>query len=311
MTDTDKIDIYITRDTYKKMFDYVFATKLEISGLGRVEKKEDRLVITDVAIFEQEVSGASTELDIDAIAKFMIDLDKNGEDMSLWKVWWHSHNSMSAFFSGTDTNTMQELGNTFDYLISIVLNFDKENKTQFNLFNPVSIEVGANLIVEDDEKYVVDKDIIKEVAEKVKEKNESHGNFSFGNKDKDRQPNTEVGFVRNRKGEYSIDEKKGYDDYDDFDEYYRSVDYPYTQEDFDKDEEKDTIEAVKMRAKYMKYYSRLIKSKKWNEKEFLNNFYEDKSICGARKCKTFSDRLNCNKCNNLEGFAEFLISITQ
>lgn len=163
------MDIYIEKKTYEKLCQYILATELEISGFGKVERINGELRITDVRIFEQEVTGGSTDLDMDDIAKFLIEENKKGEDVSKYKLWWHSHNTMSAYFSGTDTSTIAELGKSFDWLISIVGNHKEEFESRIDIFFPGKHTIEANLMIIGEERKIP-KSIQEEVQKKVKEK---------------------------------------------------------------------------------------------------------------------------------------------
>lgn len=67
-------------------------------------------------------------------AKVMFKMDKAGESLKDWNVWWHSHSTMGVFWSGTDNNTILEHANNGGYLISIVTNKEGKFKTRIDIF---------------------------------------------------------------------------------------------------------------------------------------------------------------------------------
>src|SRR5258708_18832041 len=110
---------------YKKFRAYLHSVETEISGFGKVEKDGDNLIVTDVKIFAQVVSGSHTVMDARALAAFWDELIVAGEDIGQWKLWWHSHVNMPALFSNTDYNTIDEFDSEMpeeNWMLSIVSN---------------------------------------------------------------------------------------------------------------------------------------------------------------------------------------------
>lgn len=105
--------IILTRKLYNRMLAYARVTDGEVSGWGRtqttrVTPEETIVHVHNIKIFKQVVTGAHTTLDNVALTGFYVDLVRAGEDPKLWNLWWHSHNTFSVFFSGVDTNTIEE-----------------------------------------------------------------------------------------------------------------------------------------------------------------------------------------------------------
>lgn len=153
---------------------YTQFAKGEVSGIGKSVINEDGdAVVTDIALFDQECTGATTDIDDEALAKFMNDLHQAGESLADWNLWWHTHADMSVFWSSTDDNTIAEHSGNHDYLISIVTNkkgdlkgrldvFPKDNSPFKKQFNPVKYD---DLDIE----VLVDDELKKEVGEKIEE----------------------------------------------------------------------------------------------------------------------------------------------
>jgi len=120
--------IILTQSQWNEIKYYVAECPMEISGMGNVIiDKDGNFRVTKLAMLEQEVSGASTDIDPTAIAKLMGELRNEEGSLSFW---WHSHVNMSAFFSGTDEATILEHGKN-GYCIALVMNKQGEYKTAY------------------------------------------------------------------------------------------------------------------------------------------------------------------------------------
>jgi proteasome lid subunit RPN8/RPN11 len=93
----------------------------EIGGLLRIQTQADGSYrAIDLMVFEQEVTGAYFELDGVAVAKFNMQLVREGrkDEIAEWKSLIHSHPSMTPFMSGTDRENIERLaGNGFAFSV--------------------------------------------------------------------------------------------------------------------------------------------------------------------------------------------------
>lgn len=147
----------------------------EISGLGRVVHNEDKdLVVEDVDIFEQEVSGGHSDIDNGALAKFIHEKTQAGEDLSQWRFWWHSHAEMSSFFSPTDTDTIDRSSN-MPWMASFVTNKKREDKARLDLYEPFRAywELTVEELSEDNEE--LKKLCAEQIELKVRKKSYGYG----------------------------------------------------------------------------------------------------------------------------------------
>lgn len=158
-------------EVYQKMFSYIKAIDEEISGLGSVEIDGNTIRVKDVFLLEQQVSGGSTRLDVDGLTKFYDNKMKGGDDLSSYKIWWHSHNTMATFWSGIDEATIEdfntEKNDSHNWMLSIVGNHAMDLKIRLDIFKPFRVTV-------EDIKYEVNylsdeakEEIKREVASKV------------------------------------------------------------------------------------------------------------------------------------------------
>ena len=77
--------------------------KNEISGLmTAVPQKDGRFKLSDVEILKQENTGSNTELDGQAVTDYTMKQAMKYKNTDMKFVWWHSHHTMGAFWSGTD-----------------------------------------------------------------------------------------------------------------------------------------------------------------------------------------------------------------
>ncbi len=164
--------IVIQSQAWEKIMQFTMLATGEISGLGKVEKLNGHLTVTDVEIFEQTTSGAHSTIPTEALAKFQDDVVRAGGSMKNYTLWWHSHAHMAVFFSGTDTNTID--GSTeFPYLVSLVVNKKAEYKARLDIHHPVHLcaeNIDVEILDEDD-----DEDITaarKTLGELVEKRNE-------------------------------------------------------------------------------------------------------------------------------------------
>lgn len=82
--------------------------------------EDDNLVIKCVDLFVMDIGTATyTEFDMSPdVLSYMMEHDLLDCHMGLI----HSHNSMSTFFSGTDTQTLREEGNRRNHFLSLIVN---------------------------------------------------------------------------------------------------------------------------------------------------------------------------------------------
>lgn len=94
---TSKIEV--SELAYKKLFYYVDATNIEISGLGSAQKMDkNSFLIKDLYLFKQESTMANTLLSQEAIAQFLTSWITLGKNPSEIRLWWHSHADGNVFW---------------------------------------------------------------------------------------------------------------------------------------------------------------------------------------------------------------------
>lgn len=160
------LKIKITEEAYQKLRYFTLECDFEISGLGKVMELEDVFIIYDIEILKQTVSRAHSSLDINDLAKFLNEKLIKKENIKDYKVWWHSHDNMDAYFSPIDDSTI-ELSTEFLYLISVVMNKREEMQARLDIFKPIrlTLPISVEVSLDDDEK--IRKSCQQEITKKV------------------------------------------------------------------------------------------------------------------------------------------------
>lgn len=163
--------VLIARGAYMDMY-YIAAASGsdEISWLGTVRKKGDTFLVEEVFLFEQKVSGASTNLEPTDVAAVATDLIQRGEleKVNNIKFWGHVHPGNSTSPSGQDESQMDVFRDGNDWFLRGI--FGRNGRAEFTLldysrgmrFNDVPWE----LFVPDS--AVREAEIKAQVAQKVK-----------------------------------------------------------------------------------------------------------------------------------------------
>lgn len=159
--------LIIPKEIEAKIHAYVMSVNSEIAGMGKVHIEGENIIVDDVMIYEQTVTGATADLSQGAIAKWLTELVRAGGSPKEWKLWWHSHHTMSAFFSGRDTATI-DLQTESDWLVSLVVNCKREREARIDLYRPFRMaETDIDIEITGDPAFVVPPEIAEEVARKV------------------------------------------------------------------------------------------------------------------------------------------------
>ena len=145
--------------------------KNEISGLMTAIPQEDgRFKIGNVEILKQENTGTNTELDGDAVSAYMMKygMKYNNPDMKF--VWWHSHHTMQAFWSGTDVKEIEAWENN-SFSLALVINLKEEYLFRVSFWKtnglPVEQHVDTTLTIERKEPKIKILDSMKKQYEEL------------------------------------------------------------------------------------------------------------------------------------------------
>jgi len=155
------MEFYITKKAWKKVIDYAQASynkfSSEIGGFMIMKQdKEGDYILSEPEILKQTVTGGTTEMEKEEVADYYVKAaEKHGNNIRF--VWWHSHANMKAFWSGTDTSTMEEYSGS-DWAAFLVVNIKGEHKFSVKMWNPINVleDVELNILGQTVPKVITD-----------------------------------------------------------------------------------------------------------------------------------------------------------
>jgi len=165
----------IKHKAYAKIEAYARAEKKkgEIGGLllGKLDGDGD-VTIKDAILLKQLKTDTSFEIDDDAL----MDLTKNASAKRLKSIvgWWHSHHTMSTFWSPTDVECFKRICNLSGFCFGVVVAFGNGKKANMRMKSRVMIKNKKDQLLDIDDikvdiyreqDYVVD---IKKLATEIK-----------------------------------------------------------------------------------------------------------------------------------------------
>ncbi len=167
-------ELRLTPRAHEKLDCWTDLASGEVSGLGTTTEVRDRdgrieaIRVDNVHLLEQHCSESSTEMDSEAVARFLHEAACNDRADSV-RLWWHSHADMDVFWSGTDEETVERIGGA-PYFVSLVCNKAGHRRARLDLFEPFRITVDElpwNVIVPE---VGVEQDCIEAFEDKVIER---------------------------------------------------------------------------------------------------------------------------------------------
>lgn len=166
--EVEDLEIQLPYEVWVKLMTYTKLIDEEINGLGIVEREGSKFIIKDLVLLEQKVSSAQCDIKPDAMVSLMQEMIEagRGEDIPKLRLWWHSHNSMGAFWSSTDDSTGKNFAGS-EFLVSIVTNHKGEMRGKVNLYSPIDLtidNVGITVL-----KPMPDPEIIEKCKEDIRQ----------------------------------------------------------------------------------------------------------------------------------------------
>lgn len=136
-----KTDLLMPPEVYRRLFLYAELCPKEISGLGLIRKEEGRFYCDEIALVEQEVGVAHTDMSPEGLSEFLTRMGKERPDTwGNWKLWWHSHCDMGVAFSGTDEETLRELARVSgDWFFGLVTNKKRASQLYVATRDPIPL----------------------------------------------------------------------------------------------------------------------------------------------------------------------------
>lgn len=121
--------LIIPRAVMDKINWWMHKTNKEVSGFGSLhfDDTTSTFTVKDAILLKQEVTGASAEIDPNAMAKAMFRM----KDDPLGLKWhWHSHVNMGVFWSADDMEIIRSLGQR-SWVLATVFNYKEEHLTAY------------------------------------------------------------------------------------------------------------------------------------------------------------------------------------
>jgi hypothetical protein len=161
---------------WKKIQDYAHSAHdlfngAEIGGMAIMEEREKgEWWLIDPIILKQEVSGGSTSLDQEELAHYYTDvaMKRKNNPLRYRFLWWHSHHTMGAFWSGTDDKAIEEMSDG-DFSFALVVSWKSdpnEHILRVSYWDPEEAHVDTEFDIIDQPVKKIAKSIVKEVTEK-------------------------------------------------------------------------------------------------------------------------------------------------
>jgi len=159
---------YITQKNWDKILGYAeeaYETeKSEIGGMSvMVEDKDGDWILEDPVILKQEISSGNTVIEKEALSRYYSAVGKKMGKKNFRFCWWHSHHTMSAFWSGTDITAIEEYSDG-DFSFALVVNLKGEYKFRVSVWKPLAVHEDTELEILDRKNRCT-----KKMAEEVKE----------------------------------------------------------------------------------------------------------------------------------------------
>ena len=164
------MEVCINKKDWDKIINYARCSSdkwgTEIGGMAvTIQDDDDDWIIKDPVIMKQEVSGGLCELDKTKLAEYYSKMAIKYSKKNMRFCWWHSHAKMAAFWSGTDTNTIDEYEDG-DLSFALVVNVKEEYKCRVSVWKPFIIHEDVELnIIDKTSGYKIPKKLEREVAE--------------------------------------------------------------------------------------------------------------------------------------------------
>lgn len=165
-----KVELTLKSKALEKLRYYVEECPAEISGFGKIRDVSKGGIkmfeCYDIEILPQTVSGADANITMEDIAKFLTEKIRAKQNPAEYRLWWHSHATMAAFFSNTDDTTINQ-SSEFPYLLSLVTNKAGDYEARLDIHRPLRMTAEVDVFLESFGNERLREQIRKEIDEKV------------------------------------------------------------------------------------------------------------------------------------------------
>ena len=185
--------VMLSPKAFSQLFGYAYATDLEVSLLGIVDRDGPAFTVREFFLLEQEGAHSHTEIDAEDTAKLIEKLFAEGrsDDAKMLRCWAHSHPGMDVFWSQTDDTNCRRM--VSDWLVSIVVSDRFRIRCRIDVTAPIPFTLDHVPVFCQSPVDAETADRCKtEVAEKIKHvplfggrnrKDKKEGKMQIGDKD--------------------------------------------------------------------------------------------------------------------------------
>ena len=143
---------YISKKNWNKILGYAEEAyeehKSEIGGMSvMVKDKDGDWELQQPVILKQEISSGNTVIDKEALAEYYVKQANKMGKKDFRFCWWHSHHTMSAFWSSTDLTAIDEYSDG-DFSFALVINLKGEYKFRASVWQPVEVHQDIELEIQ-------------------------------------------------------------------------------------------------------------------------------------------------------------------
>ena len=176
-------DFYISEKDWNTIQNYAQVayddSKSEIGGmLVAIEDEDGDWQLKDPVILKQQISAGNCVLDKDDLALYYTKVGTKLKKKNFRFVWWHSHHTMAAFWSGTDLTAIKEYSDG-DFSFALVVNLKEEYKLRVSVWKPFEVHEDVELSIITKEKKIPQK-IQDEVSDKCSAIVHQYGTWKKG-----------------------------------------------------------------------------------------------------------------------------------
>ncbi len=151
----EELSLRFTRYAWEKIVHLNGLSHAEVGAFG-ISSKDDLLLVEDLVVIEQEVTGASVKFDDDAVADFFLDQYEAGrQPEQVGRIWIHTHpnwaigvNERTPTPSPLDEDTFKDAFGNCDWSLMFIYGGGKRGYARLALRNGFSGEVLLPVTVE-------------------------------------------------------------------------------------------------------------------------------------------------------------------
>lgn len=139
---TAQTQVWLSAEAERQLRVWTQAAEGEFSCFGVVSytPESGRIIVEKFFLPEQICNGVATKPSESAMCDLMTELSRSGYNMSSLCCWAHSHVNMGVFWSGEDSDTINQMEND-SFILSIVTNKQGQFRVRLDLYAPLRLTI--------------------------------------------------------------------------------------------------------------------------------------------------------------------------